>query len=85
MSDRRSVRALGLRALDVDVDPLVIAGQIRELVDHRLCHLVPLARPHELTHERAHVVDAMGDRLGDARVERHVPSPCDRARLVQAA
>ena len=32
-------RALALGALDVDVDPLVVAGQLGELVDHVLRHL----------------------------------------------
>src|SRR5689334_8387268 len=34
--DRSAERALALRALDVDVDPLVIAGQVGETVDHVL-------------------------------------------------
>src|SRR6185503_20312660 len=46
--DRRLERALALRPLDVDVDPLVVAREIRELVDHVLRHFDGLAPPAEL-------------------------------------
>src|SRR3954451_22728160 len=42
--DRRSERALGLGALDVDMDPLIVAGEIGERVDHLLGHLTPVGR-----------------------------------------
>ena len=41
--DRAAEGALGLRALDVDVDPLVVAGRVGELVDVLLGDLVPVA------------------------------------------
>ncbi|HEY1457843.1 MAG TPA: hypothetical protein VGF15_04930 [Solirubrobacteraceae bacterium] len=52
VGDRRPEGTLGLGALDVGVDPLVIAGQIGELVDHLLCDLAPLARAHDLIGQR---------------------------------
>src|SRR5207245_7267234 len=57
--------------LHVHVDPLVIADQVGELADRLLRHLVPLAGAHDLVLERLHVVDAVRDRLGHARAERH--------------
>ncbi|GLI27538.1 hypothetical protein ARHIZOSPH14_17800 [Agromyces rhizosphaerae] len=42
MRDRRAERA-GLRAVDVDVDPLVVLGRAGELVDARLVDGEPLA------------------------------------------
>src|SRR6266446_9337958 len=41
--DGSAERALTLRALDIDMDPLMIAGNIGELVDLVLCHLDRLA------------------------------------------
>ena len=37
MGDRATEGAFLLAALDVDVNPLVVAGQVGELVDHLLC------------------------------------------------
>src|SRR5207302_10931585 len=69
--DRRAERAVGLRALDVDVDPLVVAAEFGELVDHLLRDLAPAARADELTLQRADLIDAVGDGLGNAGAELH--------------
>ncbi len=44
VGDRDAEGALGLRPLDVDVDPLVVAGELGEQVDVLLGDLAPLAR-----------------------------------------
>src|SRR5262245_27822416 len=44
VGDRLAAGHLALGALDVDVDPLVIAGRFRELVDHPLVDRHPLRR-----------------------------------------
>jgi hypothetical protein len=64
----------GLRALDVDVDPLVVAAQLRELVDHLLRHLAPAARADELALERFDLLDPVRDRLVHRRRELHCAS-----------
>ena len=46
-------------AFDVDVDPLVVAGELRELVDHLLGDLAPLPRPDLLADERAQPLDSL--------------------------
>jgi hypothetical protein len=43
VGDRAAEGALRLRALDVHVDPLVVAGGVGELVDVLLGDLVPVA------------------------------------------
>src|SRR3954468_24196339 len=45
---RRAEWALGLGPLDIDVDPLVVAGEVGEGVDHLLGHFAPLARANRL-------------------------------------
>ena len=42
MRDRAAKRAAPARALDVDMDPLRVAGALRELVDHRLVDRDPV-------------------------------------------
>lgn len=51
MRDRGAERALALGAFDVNVDPLIVAGQIREGVDVGLGDLAPLRRPDRVTDE----------------------------------
>jgi hypothetical protein len=46
--DGRLERALALGALHVDVDPLMVAGQVGELLDHVLRDLDGLAPAAEL-------------------------------------
>src|SRR5437764_11275328 len=62
--DRRAERALRRSALDVDVDPLVIAAQFGELVDHLLGDLAPPARSDDLILERVDALDPVTARLG---------------------
>src|SRR5207248_2899592 len=64
--DGRPEGTLALRALDVDVDPLVVAAELSELVDHLLRHLAPLARADELVLERLYLLDPVRDCLGHA-------------------
>jgi hypothetical protein len=47
MRDRRAKRS-GLGALHVDVNPLMVIGRIRELVDSILLHREPVAVPEVL-------------------------------------
>jgi hypothetical protein len=74
MGDRRPERALALRTLGVDVDPLIIAAQLGEPIDHLLGHLPPRARPYHLILERLDVLDPVGDGLGHARANSHFAS-----------
>ena len=65
MGDRGAEGALGLGALDVDVDPLVVAGELGELVDVLLGDRAPLARADRLPDEPADLVYAVNrDRQG---------------------
>jgi hypothetical protein len=52
VGNRLAARHLALRALHVDVNPLMVPGGISELVDHRLLHRHPVRRaqlsPHVL-------------------------------------
>ena len=59
MRDRRAERALGLRALDVDVDPLVVAGQLGEPVDVLLGDLAPVARADGLADQGLKLLDSV--------------------------
>ena len=59
MRDRPSERAVGLRPLNVDVDPLVIAGYLGELVDELLGHLAPVAGADRLAYELSQLVDSV--------------------------
>ena len=51
MGDRGAERALGLGPLDVDVDPLIVVGELGKRVDHLLGDLAPLARAELLPDE----------------------------------
>src|SRR5215217_4639540 len=65
--DRRAEGAVGLGTLDIDVDPLVVAGELGELVDVRLGDLAPLARADHLPDEPADLIYAVDrDRHGCA-------------------
>ena len=68
MGDRRTEGAF-LRALDVDMDPLVIVGRIGELVDAVLGDLEPLAGTEILA-------DRLLERFGAAEFLSHVGSSC---------
>src|SRR5438067_7616319 len=45
MRDRLAARHLALGALDIDMDPLMIAGRVGEFVDLLLGHREPVADP----------------------------------------
>src|SRR5260370_31819659 len=45
MGDRLAARHLALGALDIDMDPLMVAGRIGEFVDLLLGHREPVADP----------------------------------------
>ena len=45
MRDRLAARHLALAALDIDMDPLMVAGRVGEFVDLLLGHRVPVADP----------------------------------------
>src|SRR5437762_12819473 len=45
MRDRLAARHLALGALDIDMNPLMIAGSVGEFVDLLLGHRVPVADP----------------------------------------
>ena len=59
MGDRGAEGALGLGPLDVDVDPLVVAGELGEGVDVGLGDGAPLARADLLTDQRLHSLDSL--------------------------
>src|SRR5215813_1043112 len=61
VSDRATERPR-LGPLDVDVDPLVVASRVGELVDLLLRHLVPAAVTKVLTGPGLQLVDAADDR-----------------------
>ena len=76
MRDRAAERRL-LRALGVDVDELVVAGDVGEGVDVLLGDLVPVADAELLADVRLDLVDA-----GDGE---HGPEPMRRASLARMA
>src|SRR5580704_4327664 len=55
MRDRLAARHLALCPLNVDVDPLMIAGGLGELVDHRLIDQHPFAAADLLADMGLHV------------------------------
>jgi hypothetical protein len=59
VSDGRAERALLLGALDVDVNPLVIAGEPGECVDVLLGDLAPLAGPDRLPDQCLETFDSL--------------------------
>ena len=67
MRDRRAERS-GCRALDVDVDPLVVVRRIRERLDATLVDGEPLAR----SEGRA---DGIRQRSGGVEVDAHAFGP----------
>ena len=58
MGDRRPERPV-LRALGIDVDPLVVAGGVGELIDPVLGDLQPLAVPEVRARRRAQLVGGL--------------------------
>jgi len=52
VGDRPSERAFLVRALDVDVNPLVIAGRFREQIDALLRDVEPVAVAEVFTDDR---------------------------------
>ena len=54
MGDRLAARHLALGALDIDMDPLMVAGCLGEFVDDRLVDGEPVADP-----------DLLADKLGE--------------------
>src|SRR4051794_22565437 len=63
----RAERALGLRALDVDVDPLVVAGELGERVDYVLGDSAPVARANGLTLKLTKPLDSVRARNSHGR------------------
>src|SRR3954451_22873225 len=59
VGDRRAEGALRLGALDVDVDPLVVAGEAGEGVDVLLGDAAPLARADLLPEQGPHALDPL--------------------------
>src|ERR1044072_5415782 len=59
VGDRGAEGALVLRLLAVDVDPLVVTGELGEGVDVRLRDRTPLARPDLLPEQRLHPLHAL--------------------------
>ena len=59
VGDRAAERALGLRALDVHVDPLVVAGDLGEAVDHLLVDRAPVAGADRLPDQVLEFLDAV--------------------------
>src|SRR5436305_3843302 len=72
VGDGRPEGALGLGALDVDVDPLVVTREPREQVDVLLGDLAPVGGPDLLADEAPELLDPVG---GD---ERHGNHPTSR-------
>src|SRR4051794_8496995 len=60
VTDRAAEGALGLGALDVHVDPLVVAGGVGEGVDPLLGHLEPVAGAQLLALQRGQLGDGRG-------------------------
>jgi hypothetical protein len=69
VGDGRPERALHLGARHVDVNPLMIAGEIGEPVDHLLRHLTPRTRAHHLILQLPQIVDPTDHSLGNARFD----------------
>src|ERR1700693_91749 len=67
MGDRLAARHLLPGALDIDMDPLVIAGRVGEFVDLLLGHRVPVADPDLLAD--------IGGEIGSAFDFQHLPLP----------
>lgn len=59
MGDRGAKGALGLGALDVNVDPLVVAGEVGKGVDVLLGDRAPLARADLLPDQSPHALDTL--------------------------
>src|SRR3981081_3809838 len=55
MCDRLAARHLALGALDIDVDPLMVAGRVGEFVDLLLGDRVPIADPDLLAFIRLQI------------------------------
>jgi hypothetical protein len=49
MRDRRAIRTLAPRTLDIDMNPLPIAAALGELIDPRLIHGHPARNPELLS------------------------------------
>ena len=72
VGDGAAERTLVLCPLDVDVDPLVVAGEVGEGVDVVLGDLAPLARPDLLADQLLDALDALY--LGDRHARRSLHS-----------
>src|SRR5439155_26777063 len=58
MRDRLAARHLALGTLDIDMDPLMVAGRVGEFVDLLLAYRIPVADPDLLA--------LVGDQIGRA-------------------
>ena len=61
MRDRGAIGALGLGAFDVDVDPLMVAGDVGEVVDPLLADLQPVTDTEFASDQCLRVVDGGDD------------------------
>ena len=61
VSDGRAERRFAASALDIDVDPLVVAGEVGEAIDHFLGDLYPVADSDFLAGEGAQFVQAINN------------------------
>jgi hypothetical protein len=64
VGDRGPKGALALGPLGIGVNPLVIAGEISEGVDHLLGDLAPLPRTDRLADQAAQALDSLDFHLG---------------------
>ncbi len=78
MGDRGAEGALGLGPINVDVDPLVIAGEIGEGIDVLLSDRAPLTRADLLPDQSLHALDTL---YLDARHRRQSNRSADRAKV----
>src|SRR3954463_15444975 len=59
--DGLPIRHVRLAALDIDMDPLMVAACLGKCVDAFLCHDQPVADPQLLTDQRLHRLRALND------------------------
>ena len=75
--DGLAIRHVRLAALDIDMDPLMVAACLGERVDAFLCHDQPVADPQLLTDQRLHRLRALNDSLRHDVLPQTNESPTD--------